>query len=189
MKFKNILILVGGSSTRFWPLSHKMTIPFLGKKLIEHQLELYVQFAESLIVITNQDTYDETQKIAEKYNAKVFIQNGDGQSSAILSAQDSLKGETLVVNGNDVFKRSLINQIIDRKNLDDIDGLLVAKKVNSYFPGGYLEFKNDKLSGIVEKPPPDGMPSPYWRFVIDYIEDIHSFLTVLSQSFSEKDEV
>ena len=38
-KIKNILILAGGDSTRFWPLEEKNLINFLGTPIIQYQVE------------------------------------------------------------------------------------------------------------------------------------------------------
>ena len=34
-KIKNIIVLAGGDSGRFWPLKEKLLTPFLGKSLIK----------------------------------------------------------------------------------------------------------------------------------------------------------
>ena len=112
MKLKNILILAGGQSTRFWPLSHKNMLPFLGKPLIQHQLEVFRKYADNLVVVSNEETYKDIVNLAKHANAHVVIQSGEGQSAAIMSAKDHVSGETLIANTNDIYQDSVLPTIV-----------------------------------------------------------------------------
>ena len=56
-------------------------------------------------------------------------------------------------------------------------------------PGGYLVLEGDRVTGVVEKPDKENMPSSYWRFVLDYFTDISQFMNVLEQTSSYRDDV
>lgn len=190
MKLKNILILAGGESSRFWPLSHKNLFHFRGETLIEHQIKFYSTYAEAVSIVSHPDTFDQISEIAQRYHVKVIVQHGSGQGAAILSAQEYISGETLVVNANDIFNHSLIesllNEISTKQN--QRDAIFTAKKVDTYFPGGYLVLDGVKVRGVIEKPGSDNMPSPYWKFVVDYYSEIDSFMKVLNSKQSSEDD-
>jgi bifunctional UDP-N-acetylglucosamine pyrophosphorylase/glucosamine-1-phosphate N-acetyltransferase len=46
------------------------------------------------------------------------------------------------------------------------DGAIVGQERDSYFPGGYLALRGDRVSAVVEKPPPGSEPSRYVNIVI-----------------------
>lgn len=187
MSFKTILILAGGQSTRFWPLSHKNLLPLQGKALLEHQLERYTQHSDNCVVVANEDTYEDVQSLASTFNVKVIHQSGDGQAAAVLSAKDQLNGETLIVNANDLYDEVMLQSILDAE--DSYDGLFVSTKIDDYVPGGYLQLEGDQVTGVIEKPGKDNMPSPYWKFVVDYIKNIQDFIAVLENTSSGSDDV
>jgi bifunctional UDP-N-acetylglucosamine pyrophosphorylase/glucosamine-1-phosphate N-acetyltransferase len=189
MKLKNVLILAGGNSTRFWPLSHKSLFSYLGKTLIERQIELYSQFAESITIVSNAQTFDRIREISQKWNCNVVIQHDDGQSAAILSAREYISDETLIVNANDIYKSSLVEKVIEKVQNQQCDGIFVAKKVDEYIPGGYLVMNGATVTAIIEKPGPDNMPSPYWKFVVDYFSHVEEFIEILQRTSSDRDDV
>ncbi len=190
MKLKNILILAGGSSSRFWPLSHKNLFSFRGEALIEYQIKFYLSYAESIFIVSHPDTFDQISEIAQKYHVKVLMQHNSGQGAAILSANEHISGETLIVNANDIFNQSLVESLLEEiaARQDHIDGIFTAKKVETYFPGGYLVLDGSTVKGVTEKPGPDKMPSPYWKFVVDYFSNINDFMNVLSSKQASDDD-
>lgn len=190
MKIKNVLILAGGTSSRFWPLSHKNLFYFKGETLIEYQIKFYLQYAETVFIVSHPDTFDQISEIAHRYRVKVIVQHGSGQGAAILSAHEDVSGETLIVNANDIFKQSLIESLISKisESNNGIDSIFTARKVDTYFPGGYLVLDGSSVKGVIEKPGPDNMPSPYWKFVVDYFSHIDDFMTVLSKMQSSNDD-
>ena len=46
-----VLVLAGGKSTRFWPLTDKLRLSFLGKSLLEHQLNLLASVGLKEVVV------------------------------------------------------------------------------------------------------------------------------------------
>ncbi|MBI4226024.1 NTP transferase domain-containing protein [Candidatus Roizmanbacteria bacterium] len=200
-KYKNILILAGGDSTRFWPLKNKNLWKFLGKSLIQHLLEKkpsqlnLAQYANQITIVTNKNNQDQIQHIANltlhESRIKVISQkeNLTGQAGAILSAKNLIKGEVLILNANDIFDLIYLDYmhayIIDKKPA----ALLLAQQVNKYFPGGYLKLEQEKISEIIEKPKPGKEPSNLVRLVVDYFSDFEALVKILENTNSSRDDL
>lgn len=163
-----VVILAGGKSERFWPLSDKALFPFLGKPLICHQIDRAKKAGfKDLIVVCNQ----ENLSAIKGFKVKAVLQKGEGQGAAVLSAREFLSGPTLIVNANDLFDLSLFSKVVRAGKKKGIDGCLVGFKTPSYFPGGYLIIDQRKrLKKIVEKPDKGKEPSNLVRIVVDFFK-------------------
>ncbi len=189
MKIKNILILAGGDGTRFWPLNNKILYPFLCKPLIQHVMDDLKKYAERIIVVTNK-VNGKLIRMMDK-NVKVIVQRNQekGMADAVLSSRALLDQDVLIVNANDVFNPNIIEILIKENSEKGSDLSFVAKKVTSYFPGGYLQFDaNGKLNGIREKPDPDKTPSNFVNLVVDYFKDAKKWLSVLESIHNNSDD-
>jgi len=182
-KIKNILILAGGDSTRFWPLTDKKNTSFLGEKLIDHQVNFYKKWVENIFVVsdTNQSIYSRS--------AKYIIQDKKfkGQAGAILSAKNLIKGEVLIVNANDVFEPGILSKLISSLSKKP-NFVSLVKRVDRYFPGGYIKQTNKKKFVIVEKPTPNQIPSDLVKLVVDYIVDFNLFIGILEKVNNKNDQ-
>lgn len=179
--FKNIIILAGGQSTRFFPLSDKILFNFLGETLIEYQVEKFLSYATQLYIVAHQANYQSIASIIKRYpQVIIVVQKGQGQASALLSLIDVIKGESLVVNNCDIFnEKSVFFHLTALRNQHKL--ILTAKKMSEYFPGGYLQFHHNKLTNLVEKPKPENRPSDMVRLVVDYFSDINEFMHILEK--------
>ncbi len=193
-KIKNILILAGGDSTRFWPLQNKLFFSFLGKPLILFQIEELLKYGELITVVAHKSNVTTIKRLIDNLNIKpvqVLIQKEDfpGMAGAIFSAKNYIKGEVLIVNGSDLIDYSVItklNLLVDKGN----KLILMGKKINEYFPGGYFKFDdNKKIIEIVEKPGKDKIPSPITKLVFDYFSDIKDFFKHFSNVKTQKDDL
>jgi bifunctional UDP-N-acetylglucosamine pyrophosphorylase/glucosamine-1-phosphate N-acetyltransferase len=184
-----IVILAGGSSTRFKPLSHKTLFLFNGQPLIDYQLNFYGKYTNNLIVVSNAETKDVIESFTKKHKAHLITQEGDGQAAAVLSAKSLIKGSVLIVNGNDLYNDHLLEELFSKRNENDVDGLFVSVPVKDYIPGGYLQLEEGRIKAVIEKPGSDNMPSQYYKLVVDYIKDADSFLKMLESASSKKDDV
>lgn len=195
--FDNILILAGGKSRRFWPLSDKNLFFFLGQSLIEYQLRKYFFYTNTIFLIVNKDNYvlinDVVKKIKLKKEKKIkiLIQKEKGQAGALLSIKNLIKGNILVLNNNDVFEeKELFSNYL--KNKEKYSIILTARKTAQYFPGGYLKFFGKKIIGVVEKPPPNKTPSNFYKLMVDYFSHSSEFIKIISQmitKFKDRDDV
>lgn len=182
------ILLAGGESSRFWPLDHKMLLPFLGKPLFQWQLEQLVKLGFSkIIVVANKNNVEEISRLTKILQIKPIIvrQVGRGQKSAVLSVKEVLYEEPLIIlNSSDIYEDSFILELLSswQKQSDKI--FLGAVKITSYFPGGYLKLGKDGLiKDIIEKPEPGKEPSeiirvnadifPSAKLIIDSIIDQH----------------
>ncbi|MDO8741607.1 MAG: sugar phosphate nucleotidyltransferase [Candidatus Roizmanbacteria bacterium] len=193
-KIKNILLLAGGDSTRFWPLENKLFFSFLGKPLILFQIEELLKYGELITVVANKSNATTIKRLIDNANIKlvqVLIQKDDfpGMAGAVFSSKNHIKGEALIVNGSDLIDYSVIaklNLLVAEEN----KLILMGKKINEYFPGGYFKFDNNKkIIKIVEKPGKDKMPSSISKLVFDYFSDIKDLLKHFSNVKTQKDDL
>lgn len=194
-KIKNILLLAGGDSTRFWPLQEKNIIYFLNKPLIQHQVESLKDYAKNIFIVVNKNN----KKIIHNFLKEEIILEQNpiltGQAGAILSAKNKIKGEILIVNTNDIFNINNMPRLIDlacrqagQSSQNKFDVILMAKKMTKYFPGGYLKIDKNKVLEIIEKPDPDKVPSDIVRLVVDYIKDFNQLIVALESIKPDKDD-
>lgn len=193
-KLKNILILAGGDSTRFWPLENKLFFSFLGKPLILFQIEELLKYGELVTVVANKSNATAIKRLVDNNDIKsvqIIIQKDDypGMAGAVHSTKNHIKGEVLIVNGSDLIDYSIIlkmSLLINQEN----KLILVGKQINEYFPGGYFKFDdNKKIIEVVEKPGKDKIPSSITKLVFDYFTDINGLLKQFVNVKTQKDDL
>lgn len=194
-KIKNILLLAGGDSTRFWPLQNKLFISFLGKPLILFQIEELLKYGELVTVIANKANATAIKRLIDNVDIKpiqILIQKEDytGMAGAIFSAKNHIKGEVLIVNGSDLIDySSAVSQLFPL--IEEENKLILAgKRINEYFPGGYFKFDDEKkIIELVEKPGKDKVPSDVTKLVFDYFVEIDDLVKHFSTSKTQKDDL
>jgi NDP-sugar pyrophosphorylase family protein len=192
-KVKTIIVLAAGDSTRFWPLKNKNLMKFLGKPLAEQQLLSLSEYADSIVVVTNEEKRAEFESIITNVSSHsscsiTRVTQPDlsqGQGGAVLSVRESVHGEAVVLNMNDVFNHADLFSSLEQVQADVV---FLAKKVNRYFPGGYLVHENGVVKGIIEKPDPDKVPSDVVKLVADYFANIDDLYSALDASKTSTDD-
>ncbi|MBI4990859.1 NTP transferase domain-containing protein [Candidatus Gottesmanbacteria bacterium] len=170
------LLLGAGDSSRFWPLSDKHFIPFLGKPLIYHSVsQLFRWGVRNFVIVVNNDNKPNFQIVKSAFpQASISLVSQTekkGMAGAVLSAKSLIAGkEVLVVGPSDVFEDSLPSQLT-KLRASHPDGIITGMTLENYFPGGYLKVKEGNVTGIVEKPKPTELPSNIITFVFDYFKD------------------
>lgn len=195
-KFQNILLLAGGDGTRFWPLKEKNLFNFNNKPLIQHQIERFISYTKRLYIVVNSENENKINQIInllpKKYSTSIelIIQrpNLTGQAGAILSAKNKIKGDILIANANDVFNTEILSQFFINSRWINNDCVFLAKKVDQYFPGGYLKFNKNRIIGIVEKPMENKTPSNIVKLVVDYFKDYRLLLKALESIETSSDD-
>src|SRR3989344_6475907 len=189
-KIKNILILAGGDGSRFWPLSQKSYFLFLGIPLLQHLIEYFGSCTEKITIIINSSDVQMINRFNSSLKFSLIEQqaNYQGQAGAILSAKNKITGEVLILNAEDFFNFKVLIQFIDRVDQKDLDYLCLAKKVDNYFPGVYLNFSNNRLISIVEKPDPEKIPSNLVKLVADYFKDFNQLILALEKTETNRDD-
>lgn len=188
-KFTNILILAAGDGTRFWPLTKKTYYPFLDKPLIAYLINKVAPFTNNITIVVNKDDLHLLQGLKSD-NIQIITQDSNipGMGGAIETCKGRIQGDTLILNAEDIFDYSILTQyfpLIKEKNPQII---FLAKKIDKYFPGGYLKFNNDQIIEIVEKPGEDQMPSNRTKLVADYFSDFNLITNALSQVKTNSDD-
>jgi len=180
-KIKNVLVLAGGDSTRFWPLKDKMFWSFLGNSLIKNLIAGFSGYSENIFVVVSHSNLAKIKKTLDN-KVHIIIQKNElkGIGGAILSCQDKINGETLIVNASDIFVPTLIKRLI-KELKPEKEMILFAKRYDDYFPGGYLKFTNGRLVEIVEKPGKDITPSKLVKLVFDYFGDLNHLINALKK--------
>jgi len=174
-----VIILAAGKAERFWPLSDKALFPFLGKSLIEHQIERTRKAGfREVIVVCNRDNLP----IIKNFKIKTVLQKGEGQAAAILSAKNFIQGPLLIVNANDLFDPSLFKKVLLVGKGKETEVCLVGYQTTNYFPGGYLVVnKKNEVKKIVEKPSQGKEPSDLVRIVVDFFRQGEKLVNYLQQ--------
>lgn len=196
MKDLITLILAGGDGGRFWPLSDKNTLPFLGKPLAYHHFLQLDKFGfNNIVVVVNKDNELFFRKLALEFprlkiNLVLQILEG-GMAGAILSAKKHLKGKSVLIrNGSDIYEDLLISQLVNElKSNPSADGLITGVSQNAYFPGGYLKLEGNKVKGIIEKPNPQKVPSNIVTIVFDYFQNADFLVSAIENINSDADDV
>jgi len=188
-----VLLLAGGKSVRFWPLSEKNTYTFLGKNLVEHHIETLHRLGfHDLIIVSSEKVFDwlveNTPRFAD-FNVNYVKQREGikGMAGAVLSAlenfQTHFQGRSLyILNCNDIYDASLHEQILTAlETRTDSEAIIAGYKVKSYQPLGYLRVEGDVVKEFVEKPTPDKVPSDIANLVVDLFRDPAVFFEALEK--------
>ena len=88
-RIKNILLLAGGDSTRFWPLENKLFFSFLGKPLILYQIEEFLKYGELVTVVASKSNATAIKRLVDNNNIKsvqIIIQKDEYPGMARLGS-------------------------------------------------------------------------------------------------------
>ncbi len=194
MKDLVVLILAGGNSDRFWPLSDKNSLSFLGKPLVYFSLAQFRKFGLKDIVIvinkTNRLMFLNLKNYFSDLHITLLEQTDPrGMAGAIVSAKELIKGKKLlIVNSSDIYEDILFSSFISELKTNS-EGIITGIKQDSYFPGGYLKISGNKVLEIIEKPSPDKIPSDTVSLVFDYFKNSDKLLSAISEVTSISDDV
>jgi bifunctional UDP-N-acetylglucosamine pyrophosphorylase/glucosamine-1-phosphate N-acetyltransferase len=183
-----ILLLLAGRSRRFWPLSEKSLFPICGKALISYQVARLREAGLNDIILIGGP--HNLAQVSALFPDLATIEQEDlelGMRGAMLSALPSLKNSpVMIVSANDVIESSAYAAVAAA--IKNADGALLAQKVTSYFPGGYLTINTDRISEIVEKPGAGNEPSDLVNIVAHAHKDASVLLEALKVATSDKDD-
>jgi bifunctional UDP-N-acetylglucosamine pyrophosphorylase/glucosamine-1-phosphate N-acetyltransferase len=189
------IIIAAGRSTRMNPLPDKNLLKFCGKPLLWHLLNNLKQGGlTDFIIVANEFNREEITELLQKYGipAKITVQPNleDGMAGAVLAglALVSDDDEVMVHNAQDFVNSKIYHKIL-LKALE-CDGVILAKKVSTYFPGGYLQVdENNKILSIVEKPGAGNEPSDLVNIVAHFFKNSRDLKAALASAKSSKDDV
>lgn len=191
MKKPLVVILAGGVGKRFEPLSiNKTLMPFMGKPILQHLLEMLEDagFRETLIT-----TNHENEKWFENYQpSSITIQTKLqdeplGMGDAILNLEKEIgNNPILVINAVDVIDASFFKILLQEapKHYAYVTGM----RVHSHFAGGYLKLDGDRVTSIIEKPAKGQEPSDLVNLVFHYFSKPEEFILRLKQTKTDADD-
>jgi len=196
-----VVFLCGGVGKRMFPVTEdKFLLKFLGKTLLEHQIEQARKAGLNDFVIVagpqNIIKIDEVMKRLTGVRAELALQvqplQGQplGIADALRSAGRFLNGASIVVNPNDVFDGSAYSRLMEAGRDDSTVSCLLGCEVKDYFPGGYLVVdENNELKHIVEKPGKGREPSNLVNIVVHLHTDPKRLLKYAETIESTRDDI
>jgi bifunctional UDP-N-acetylglucosamine pyrophosphorylase/glucosamine-1-phosphate N-acetyltransferase len=114
-----------------------------------------------------------------------------GMADAVLCARDALletdDGPLYVTQAQDVVDPALHASVLDRWEREGagLGGLLAAVRVASYFPGGYLTLKGERVTSVVEKPGAGNEPSDLVNLVAHVFATARALVAALMQQAAQ----
>lgn len=189
-----VVLLAAGRSKRLKPIEDKIFLEFMGKSLLQHQLETLAESGFSdFIIVGGKHNLDKIEQICDPLPFKThLVEQTDlnaGQAGGVLAALEITQNESLIiVSSNDVVEKDAF-KLLAASISDDLDGAIVGKKVPSYFPGGYLSTDdNNLITGILEKPGEGNEPSDMVNIVIHYFEDGNTLASYIRNAKTDSDD-
>ena len=190
-----VLFLCGGNGKRMLPLTEdKFLLKFLGKTLLEHQMQLAVDVGlANFILVCNPQSYELVKAIAQRFSSasiEIAIQEKPlGIANALESAAPLLEEELMIVNPNDLFDASAYTTLLKSRQQNKADSHIIGYRVKDYFPGGYLvSNENGDLISIVEKPGAGNEPSDIVNVLVHLHSNAKSLLRYITKVETENDD-
>jgi NDP-sugar pyrophosphorylase family protein len=190
------VFLCGGRGKRMFPIAEdKFLIDFLGKPLLQHQIEMARDAGLShFVVIGNPQNAARISQITKRIRgievSFALQKKPSGIADALKSAGPLLEGQVLVINPNDVFSRSAYTEIMAAAKKAPANSYMLGYKVQEYFPGGYLQVNSrNGLVHIVEKPGPGNEPSSLVNILIHCHSNSKELLRYIDTVETTRDDV
>ena len=191
-----VLFLCGGIGHRMFPITEdKFLLKFLGKTLLEHQIEAAKEAGlAEFVIVGNPQSIGKIENIISAIpdiEAEITLQREPlGIADAIKCAGHLLDGEVIIVNPNDVFESSAYHRLIDAKKNNSAVSYLLGFEVRDYFPGGYLVTDNEgELKHIIEKPERGKEPSNLVNILVHLHTDPQKLLKYIETVHTSRDDV
>jgi UDP-N-acetylglucosamine diphosphorylase / glucose-1-phosphate thymidylyltransferase / UDP-N-acetylgalactosamine diphosphorylase / glucosamine-1-phosphate N-acetyltransferase / galactosamine-1-phosphate N-acetyltransferase len=190
------VLLCGGVGKRMFPITDdKLLLKFLGKPLLEHQIDRAREAGlKELVIVANPQNVERIEQIAKGVSglrAEIVVQeNPLGIANALESAERFLEGEVMVLNPNDVFESSACTSLIQESRKSAAVSYLTGYEVKDYFPGGYLVVdEGNQLRQIVEKPRSGEEPSNLVNILVHLHNDARKLLDYIKKVHTTRDDI
>jgi bifunctional UDP-N-acetylglucosamine pyrophosphorylase/glucosamine-1-phosphate N-acetyltransferase len=184
------LLLSAGESSRTWPISEKIFFRFFGKTILEYQIHTILESGiKNIHIVGNKNNMERIQMICKNISQGNFsfsIQKNlsYGQRGGILSSEKEtdLNSPLIIICSNDIVDSSALKNLLQQARETRSEIYLVSKKVDKYFPGGYLSINGkNKVTHIVEKPEPGTQPSNFVTILLHLYKDPKKLFTALKK--------
>lgn len=185
------VVLAGGTGRRFWPITtDKILFPFMSSPFVQYaSIDALPDEISRIVIVANpvNRPYFASRRYP-KPHAVVFQSEARGMADALLSAEQELAGQSvLVLIGDVLVAGSLFPRVIEKARQSGAFGVVPAWKPPSYYPGGYLTTRGERVIGIVEKPGEGKEPGPYINISGHFISDADLLLRALKRSGNGED--
>jgi len=191
-----VVFLCGGVGKRMFPITEdKFLLDFMGKTLLEHQIEMARDAGlKDFVIIGNSGNIGRIKQLATPAKGTKFefaLQaRPSGIADALRSAAALLNGEILIVNPNDVFDSSAYGVLLEARKRGSASSYILGYKVKRYFPGGYLAVNDqNELTQIVEKPKPGTEPSDLVNILLHLHTDVPRLFEYIDTVQTARDDV
>lgn len=193
------LILAGGQSTRFWPLTDKNTLNFYPDNLLVYQLKtLMLQGCKEFIVVcseaaaVNLEKYKQSTESNCTINIIVQSKSKPGIGFAVLLAADTIEQKyndfsVYILNCDDVYDPAIHQKILNLQKKQQADVVVAGYEMSGYQPLGYFILDKDKVKGILEKPGKGKTPSNYANMSLHLYKNFSKIKKELYELSIEKD--
>lgn len=188
------LVLAGGDSTRLWPLRHKNFIRFSGKPLIYYSIFNLVKYGfNNILIVVNKEDQSQYLRLQDEFKTshiRVEPQTDPrGMAGAVISAEKYIYDRPVLIIGPSDIHENIIFSDLNKLIKTNPDGILAGTVLEKYFPGGYLTVKDGLVTGIVEKPNPEKLPSNIVNFVFDYFTRGELLLSAVKRVKTQNDDL
>lgn len=187
------LLLLAGHSTRFWPLKDKHLFPLCGKTILHHQVDcLRAGGQRDIILVVGRHNKEQVSALFPTFPIVEQKNPALGMLGALLSALPLCDaGPVLVVGGSDAIEPEgyrLLRRAVEQRT---VDGAILARRVDRYFPGGYLSLqglKSRNITAIIEKPGEGNEPGTLVNIVAHIHKNPTKLLTTLRSISQQKND-
>ena len=188
------VVLMGGTSSRMWPLGDKHLLPFAGHLLLDiHLHHLRRVGIEHFVLTANERNEHMIRDHTASLSAEVVVDDATaGMAGAILRAMSRLTEDAMgralyITQPHDVVDATLHEQVLRRGAEGSGDAYLAGYITEQYFPGGYLVLEGDRIAGIVERPAPGAQPSNMVTIVAHLFNQARTLLPELERGVRARD--
>jgi len=183
------VVLAGGVSSRFWPLRDKLFLPFGTLTLFDRHLDTLRECGlDRVVAVTRPDLVQAVTDSGRRCGVRLRVAvqpQARGMADALLCAAESIEawGEdpsVYVTQAHDVVERRLHAELLARWSSEGgrLAGLIAAARVQTYFPGGYLELDGERVTAVIEKPGEGNEPSD----LVNIVAHAHASWRALKQA-------
>ncbi len=169
------IFLAAGKSSRMEPLSDKNFLEFCGEPLLIKLLKNAENGGlKNFIIVANKENREKIENTLQKFSftADVVIQEEqkEGMAGGVLTGLQACdpEEEVVLLGGNDAIDPAIYKELLSVGG--KADGALVAKSIDKYFPGGYLQITGKKITTIIEKPGEGNETSSLVNIVAHYFK-------------------
>jgi len=191
-----VALLCGGIGKRMFPITEdKFLLKFLGKTLLQHQIETAKTAGlTEFVIVGNPQNIGRIAEIVPNIpdiKAELAIQKEPlGIANALESASQFLNSQIIVVNPNDVFDGLAYTKLLEAHRTNSATSYLLGYEVTDYFPGGYLVVGEEgELKYMVEKPGRGKEPSNLVTPVVHLHTDLKRVLEYVRRVQNSSDDV